>query len=179
MSQTRTTDLRKAAAVTPAPRSPAPLAIARVAEEWPQLWFSARQQEWASLVIVPAAADSAAALFVANALVESASLYSESAVHLVNGIGSGHTAAAEIVAELKLSTLRGETSIIAVDCPLTSHAAIHIARASDAAILLVPLGLARVDGARQALEMIGQERFLGSVTLKNGRMKRSKRTERL
>jgi hypothetical protein len=169
MRQALSTELRKNVPATPASRTPAPLSASPVAEEWPQLWFSASERHWSSLVIVPAAPDSAAALFVANALVESARLYSEGEVTLVNGIGSGHAAANEIVSSLRAQALRGNQSIVAVDCPLTSHAAIHIARAADAAILLVPLGATKLDGARKVMEAIGADRLIGSVTLKGGK----------
>lgn len=166
MGQALTTELRKSVTATPALRPPASLGTAHVGDEWPQLWFSARQQKWNALVIVPASSDGATALFIANNLVESARLYCEDEVQLVNGIGAGHVAANEIVAALKLAAQQGTQSIIAVDCPMTSHAAIHIARAADAAILLVPLGAARLTSARQTIDAIGRGRFIGSVTLK-------------
>jgi hypothetical protein len=151
---------------------PTPAGGVRIAEEWPQLWFATREREWSSLVVVPAAAGGTTAQLAARALAESARLYTEGDVHFVDGVGADHAAAAGIVAAMEDAARRGEPSIVAVDCPLASAAAIRIARAADAALLVVPLGAARLEGARRVLDAIGRERVIGSLVTSRGRRAR-------
>jgi len=134
------------------------------AGEWPQLWFALLRREWSSLVVVPADRG-VPALFAARALVGVARLYRHGTIHLLQAESVGPAAAGAVVATAGDIAARGEQSIIAVDCPLAHHAAIHIARSADAALLVVPLGTTALAAARRVVECVGRERFIGSVAV--------------
>lgn len=176
MSQSTSTELRRVVTNTPVTNTPITPGAAQRSDEWAQLLFAAQQRNWLSLAIVPAGAGGASAQYVANALADVARLYHQGNVHLFNGVGAAPGAAAEIVAEMRMASSRRELSMVAVDFPMTNAAAIHIARAADAAILLVPLGVAHIQGARHVIDAIGRERVLGCLTVQVG--KRSKRNAR-
>lgn len=141
--------------------APAP---SELGPEWPQLWFALVQRAWSSLAIVPVGPD-VPALFAASALASAGRLYRHWMVHLLDAEGAGPPAAGSVVDAAADIAARGEQSIIAVDSPLANHAAIHIARSADAALLLVPLGRAGLVAARRTIECIGRERFIGSVAV--------------
>jgi D-arabinose 1-dehydrogenase-like Zn-dependent alcohol dehydrogenase len=168
------TELQKAVTTSPATRTPVHSGAVHRADEWAQLLFAAKQQEWSSLVVVPASSGGASALVVANALAEAMRLYSRSEVHLFNALGADHVVASETVAAMQDASAQGESSIVAVSFPMTNAAAIHIARAADAALLLVPLGVAQIESVRHTIEAIGRERVIGSLTMRPGTGSRRK-----
>lgn len=177
MAQPISTELQKVTTTSPTTRTPATSGFGQRSDEWAQLLFATQQREWTSLVVVPAAAGGASTMTVASPLADVMRLYSTSNVHLFNGFGADHVIAIEIVAGMRAASACGESSIVAVSFPMTNAAAIHIARAADAALLVVPLGVTHIEGARHVIDAIGRDRVIGSLTVRAGEgFKRSART---
>jgi hypothetical protein len=54
-------------------------------------------------------------------------------------------------------------SIVALDCPLESQAALLFARSAGAAILVVAMERTRLQDAERVKQLVGESRFLGAV----------------
>jgi hypothetical protein len=85
---------------------------------------------------------------------------------LIDATGAEPGAVGEILAGAGDAVARGAQVIIALDSPLTNPAAIPIARSADAALLTVRLGGSKITAARQTIESIGRECFIGTVALR-------------
>jgi hypothetical protein len=132
--------------------------------DWQQLWFAALQHPWSSLVIVPAQPN-LSALPAARALVAVGRLYHQRSVHLLEAERTDPAATGFVISSAKNRVAAGEQVIIAVDSPLSHPVAIPLARAADAALLLVPLGRTRLSWARNTIDYIGRQHFIGSIAL--------------
>jgi hypothetical protein len=139
-------------------------AVAVPGREWQQLWFNLLQHRWSSLAIVPAQ-PSVSVLPAARALVAVGRVYHQGPVHLIEAEGADPAATGFVISSAKNRVAAGEQVIIAVDSPLSKPVAIPITRAADAALLLIPLGRTRLAWARQTLDCVGREYFIGSITL--------------
>jgi hypothetical protein len=62
----------------------------------------------------------------------------------------------------------GGISIVILDSVLSNPAGIPVALAADAALLCVALGQTDFESAERTVELIGAERFVGSVTIAPG-----------
>jgi hypothetical protein len=131
---------------------------------WQQAWFAARRHPWSSLVVVPAH-PGVSARFIAQALVGVGSLHGDRPVKLVDAEGTRLPAAASVLDSLSAVVGRGELAVVAVDDPVREAASIPIARAAEAALLVVPLGEGRFADARRAMDLVGRDRFIGAITL--------------
>jgi hypothetical protein len=131
---------------------------------WQQVWFAARQRPWTSLVVVPAHAGTSA-LFVAEALASVGALYGDRPVQLLNAEGERLADVAARLRSLGAIVGRQELVVVAVDAPAAQAASIPIARAVEAAILVVPLGESGFAEARHTMDLVGRDRFVGAVTL--------------
>jgi hypothetical protein len=132
--------------------------------QWQQIWFTALRRPWSSLALVPAGPGDSA-LFAAEALAAVGRLHGGRAIRLVDAEEAGLTDVADILESLAAIAGREELAVVAAGCPLTEAAAIPIARAADAALLVVPLGDAHFSGARRVVDLVGRDRFIGAVTL--------------
>jgi hypothetical protein len=147
---------------------PVPAAEPVPKAQWQQIWFAALRRPCSSLVLVPAG-PGAPVLFAAEALAAVGRLHGGRAVRLVDAEEAGLTDVADILNSLAAIAGREELAVVAAGCPFTQAAAIPIARAADAALLAVPLGVARFSGARRVVDLVGRERFIGAVTVELGR----------
>lgn len=136
-------------------------------DAWEQLWLATVATEWRSLVLVPADA-SASSLGAADALRQSAARYAERPVQLIDATHADAADVAGMLASIAGATSADGRAIVAIASPITNPAAIAIARGTDAALLVVPLGTTHFDAARQTLALIGRGRFIGSVALRSG-----------
>lgn len=135
---------------------------------WEQIWLGARATEWRSLVVVPADPD-ASSLGAAEALRHSAARYGQQPVQLIDATHAHASDVAGTLAAIAGATAGEGQTIVAIGSPITHPAAIAIARGTDAALLVVPLGVTHVAAARQTLALLGRGRFIGSVALRSGR----------
>ena len=132
--------------------------------QWPTVWFAIAQHPWSSLVLVPAD-ERLSVLPMARALMEAARLYEERPVCIIEAEHAGPSDVRAITANVRDYASQGQRIIVAVRSPLVSHPATPIARACDVAILLVPLGQAKVAEARQVIATVGHTAFLGAFTV--------------
>lgn len=133
---------------------------------WEQLWLGALASEWRSLVLVPADAE-ASSLGAAEALRHTAARYAQRPVHLIDATRA-HASDVAGMLETIAGAISGEgQAIVAVASPIAHPAAIAIARAADAALLVVALGTTHFEAARRTLALIGRERFIGGVALRS------------
>lgn len=136
----------------PAPRNAA-------AEE---AWFKLARHPWKTLLLVPTPGADVAQL--ARDVVGVAAR-SGAAVQLLDARrGSveelaGHTDA------LRTSAREGLRSIVLVDAPTDGPGALALETVSDAAVLCVTRGVARMDEAKQTVAAVGANRFIGSLLL--------------
>ena len=135
---------------------------------WQQIWFAALRRPWSSMVLVPAHPGTSA-LFIAEALVAVGRLHGERPVRLLDAEGTELPDVADVLTSLAAIRERQERAVVAAGCPLTRAASIPIARAAEAAVLVLPLGESRFSDARRALDLVGRDRFIGAVTLRLGR----------
>lgn len=138
---------------------------ARAHDEWAKLWFAAQQQPWQTLVLVPAARGTSS-IGAARALLDVAKEYHLLAVRLLDATGVRPEDVAAKIAEMADSVALGERVIVAIDCPLSNPSAIPIARAASVAVMLVPLGVAKTQDAQQSIDIVGRDRFIGSVAMR-------------
>lgn len=132
--------------------------------EWQELWFATLVRPWSSLVVVPAS-PGVSGLVVASALADVAKLHRAKPVQMVNAESTELVDANALIESVRHQTAKGELVIIAVGSLFENQASIPIARAADAALLCVELGGSDFHSAEKTLQMIGKERFLGSVNL--------------
>ena len=132
--------------------------------QWPTVWFAIAQNPWSSLVLVPAD-EHMSVLPMARALMEAARMYEERPVCIIEAENAAPSDVRTITANLRDYASRGQRIIVAVRSPLVSHPATPIARACDAAILLVPLGQTKVAAAKQVIATVGHTAFLGAFTV--------------
>lgn len=147
----------------------APPPAARVdveaAEEWSRLWFSLSERPWGSLALLPATADGSA-LGAAERLQECAQAYGAGPLHVVDAQGAAPSDVALIMSEVTDHLRRGHRVLVVVASPRASAPAIPLARATDGAVLVVPLGETGILDARRAVAAVGHARFVGSITVR-------------
>jgi hypothetical protein len=137
--------------------------------EWQRLWFATREHAWNSLAIIPSDS-SVNARLVAESLVETGRVHGERPVSLLNGVGVQLAGVQQIVDAMGSMTGNGDWIIVPVDPISENPSAVPIVRAASAALLAVRLGTSYLGTARAAIDVIGRDRFLGSVVLgKEGR----------
>ena len=131
-----------------------------------RIWMRAQSREWKTLAVVPAAeSDTPAAFDFAHLLMETGLQHGDRitvadlrAVRLLNA-----PAILQVVASCVDS---GARVIFGTRSIAENVASIRFAKAADCAILCVSLGSTTVASAREAIDQIGKERFLGTVILR-------------
>ena len=132
--------------------------------EWQRIWFSARQHGWNSLAIVPSHSG-IDVLAIAKALAATGRAHGERPVGVINATGVQLENVQQVIATLGALPDRGESALVPVDPIDENPSAVAIVQAASAALLVVRLGESRLGPANLTLEMIGRNRFLGSVIL--------------
>lgn len=136
-------------------------------KECQELWFRLAKTRWRSIALVPADEGGSTAALAAS-LAEVGRQLREGAVTALNlphldyitasGIADAITAAGRgegVPADLQI--------IVAIPPVLDDPLGVAVAHAVDAAVLCVDLGKARLSAARRTIELVGRERFVGSV----------------
>lgn len=130
---------------------------------WQELWVEIQGSPWTSLAVVPAV-PGLSAEGVAREVARVGGEYHGREIELVDARGLAFSGARELVE--RVSSAAGRHALVAVlDCPLGSQAALLVARAASSALLVVPVGQARLADARRTIEGVGAANFIGAVTL--------------
>jgi hypothetical protein len=137
-----------------------------------QLWFAVQRLEWASLVIVPADGNSSAIDF-GRPLYEVGHLAMGDRLRLLDAREVKLDKTAPLILDMTGASRphatgpqqRSERVLVMVESVLAAPSAIPVALAADAAILCVELGKTSLAGARETIQILGSQRFVGCITL--------------
>jgi|GEM_PF-1016760 len=129
------------------------------------LWAMLNQRgRWSSLVVVPSH-ESGSGLQVVQAIIDVASRQSSTPVHFLDAEGLEFGTAQHVVAEMMAYVEQGDRVVVLLDSVVANPVGLEVALAAERALLCVSLGTSDYTSARRTLDLIGKERFLGSVTL--------------
>lgn len=120
--------------------------------------------DWHSMVVVPASPGQSAAL-VANALVEVSTLVRGKKAELFSAEGQEVNDVSKVIVQMMQHIGNGGLAIASIDSVIAAQAGIPVTLAVDVALLVVHLGLTDTEDAKRTVEMIGQKKFLGAVTI--------------
>ena len=144
------------------------LAAARnpaISRPWEHLWFTLLSRgEWSSLAIVPASPD-IDTLVVARSLAWVGHAYLDQPVLVIDAT---RVMPAEVASRLRANNERvaaGARVLMALGSPTERAACIPMVRGVDAAVLVVRPGTTGLTEARQVIDVVGSNRFLGAITL--------------
>ena len=129
-----------------------------------RLWFATLKKEWSSLAVFPAHPGGSAQI-VGKALAQVASLHKDSPIKLINATGTDLAGASRLIIDMTSHVGMGGLAIVVLDSVISNPAGIPVALAADAALLCVQLGDADVDSGKRTIELIGEQRFVGAVTV--------------
>jgi hypothetical protein len=135
-----------------------------------QLWFSLHKLEWASLVLVPGDEDGSVINF-AQPLFRVAQLAMGDRVRLLDARDVKLNRTAPLILDMSGQTSRAggasrsERVLVMVESVISHPSGVPIALAADAAVLCVEMGKTSLSAARQTLQILGAQRFIGCVTL--------------
>ena len=132
--------------------------------EMQRLWFATLKKDWNSLVVLPAH-PGGAATGVARALAQVASLHKDSAIKLISGEGADLQNASRLIIDMTTHVAAGGLVIVVLESVVSNPAGIPVALAADAALLCIQLGETDFESAERTVELIGESRFVGAVTL--------------
>ena len=122
--------------------------------------------EWNSLAVVPA---SGSASVVANALVEVSNLMRSQQAKLFSTEGLELTGVSKVIIDVHSHVEKGGLAIVTVDSLVARQTGVPLVMSVDAALLVVHLGVTRMEDARQTVEIVGPGKFIGTVTLESDR----------
>ncbi|WP_329731544.1 hypothetical protein [Archangium sp.] len=129
------------------------------------LWAMLNQRgRWSSLVVVPSH-EGGSGMQVVQAILEVANKQSSTPVHFLDAEGLEIGAAQHVVAEMMAYVEQGDRVVVLLDSVVANPVGLEVALAAERALLCVSLGTSDYTSARRTLDLIGKERFLGSVTL--------------
>ncbi|WNG32374.1 hypothetical protein F0U61_01200 [Archangium violaceum] len=129
------------------------------------LWAMLNQRgRWSSLVVVPSH-EGGSGFQAAQAILEVASKQGSTPVHFLDAEGLELGAAQHVVNEMMAYVEQGDRVVVLIDSVVSNPVGLEVALAAERALLTVALGTSDYTSARRTLDLIGKERFLGSVTL--------------
>lgn len=129
-----------------------------------RLWFAALRREWSSLAVLPGHPEGSAE-GVAQALARVARLHKDEGVKVISARGADLAATSRLIIDMTTHVAQGGLCIVVLDSVLTNPAGIPLALAADAALLCVELGEADSESAKRTVELVGDSRFVGAVTV--------------
>jgi hypothetical protein len=140
--------------------------VARVpSREIQELWFASLKKTWHTLALVPVQ-KGRSILPLAHALAAMGRFHRGAALRVVSAEGMGLDEVAEFALGGFEAQLRDEGGRILVLEPISVNPfGTAIALAADAAILCVEYGVSTLTEARDTIEQIGRERFVGAATI--------------
>ncbi|XXF78094.1 hypothetical protein P2318_34375 [Myxococcaceae bacterium GXIMD 01537] len=132
--------------------------------ELQKLWLALQRHPWKTLAVLPAH-PGGSGLSAARAILEAGAPYPEAGpLHLVDATSVEEATCEGLLRELKAHAAEGR-AVVALASPLERPVGLRVALATDAALLAVTLGDTRLGDAQRTVDLVGHERFLGSVTL--------------
>jgi len=135
-----------------------------------QLWFSLQRREWSTLVAVPADREMSVMNFV-RPLYEVGRLAMGEKLRLIDARDVKLTRTAALILEMTAGGARGPggldggRALLLIESVLSHPSGVPVALAADAALLCVELGKTSIAAARETVQIVGAQRFLGCITL--------------
>ncbi len=129
------------------------------------LWamLNARHR-WSSLVVVPSHG-AGSGMQTAQAILEVGSKQGATPIHFLDAEGLELGSAEHVVNEMLAYVEQGDRVVVLIDSVLANPVGLEVALAAERALLCVTLGDSDITSARRTIDLIGKERFVGSVTL--------------
>lgn len=124
--------------------------------------------DWTSLAVVPASGP-ISAWVVANALVEVSNLMRSQPAKLFSTEGLELTGVSKVIIDVHSHVEKGGLAIVTLDALVARQTGVPLVMSVDAALLVVHLGVTRMEDARQTVEIVGPGKFIGAVTLESDR----------
>jgi hypothetical protein len=121
---------------------------------------------WQSLVVVPAS-PSMSASAIADAMVEVAKLARGAPARLFLTEGLEKAGVSKLIVEMSQHIDSGGLAVVCIESVISQQAGVPIALASDAALLVVNLGVTKMEDAENTVGIIGKQKFLGSITIES------------
>lgn len=128
------------------------------------LWTLLNQRPWSSLVVVPAHPGGSGRK-TAEAILEVGTAHRSSPIHLLDAEGLPLGGASALVREMMAYVQQGDRVVVTLDSVIANPVGLEVALAAQRALLCVSLGTTDFASARRTIDMIGKERFAGSVTI--------------
>jgi hypothetical protein len=136
-----------------------------------QLWFSLQRREWSTLVVVPADREMSVTDF-GRPLYEVGRLAMGEKLRLVDARDVKLTRTAPLILDMTaggpmrgIGGQAGERVLVLIESVLSHPSGVPVALAADAALLCVELGKTSMAAARETVQIVGAQRFLGCITL--------------
>lgn len=123
---------------------------------------------WNSLAVIPAAPQVSVG-GIAAALVEVSHLVRGRQAKLFSAEGLEMAGVSRIIVDMMRQVDEGGLAVVTVDSVLSTQSGVPVTLAADAALLVVHLGATAIDDARRTVELIGEGKFIGAVTLETAR----------
>ncbi len=129
------------------------------------LWAMLNQRHrWSSLVVVPSHVGGSGQQ-TARAILEVGTKQGTTPIHFLDAEGLELGSAQHVVNEMLAYVEQGDRVVVLIDSVISNPVGLEIALAAERALLCVTLGDSDFSSARRTLDLIGKERFVGSVTL--------------
>ncbi len=132
--------------------------------ELQRLWFATLKRDWSSLVVLPAH-PGGAAINVARALAQVAAVHKDAPIKLISGEGADLQNASRLIIDMTTHVASGGLAIVVLESIVSNPAGIPVALAADAALLCIQLGDTDFESAQRTVDLLGESRFVGAVTL--------------
>ena len=132
--------------------------------DWQRLWFWLRTKNWSPLALVPTD-PGIDAFAVAERLVAVGQANGAPGLTLLNGCGARTKDIQPVLETVESAKSRGGMVVVVCDAVDASSATLPIVRAASAVLLLVRLGESKLDSAKKAVDAIGRDRVLASITV--------------
>jgi hypothetical protein len=120
--------------------------------------------DWTSLVVVPATPGLSGRI-VAEALAEVCGLVRGKAAKLFAAEGLEVQAVSKLVVELTEHVSDGGLAVVSIDSVLSRQAGVPVLLWAERALLVVHLGVTKLDDAKKTAQLVGETKLLGAVTL--------------
>ena len=160
----------------PVAETTTPLAMDQAAEpsrsetafEWQRFWIRLQQTAWSSLAIIPVDAGIDVHSVVTH-LVTAGRQADTQGVSALAAVGLPASRAQEIIQACETAHTSGQRVVVACDPLAENPATLAISRAVSGVLLVARLGESRISTAKRAVDAIGRERVIASITLERAR----------
>ena len=119
---------------------------------------------WSSLTVVPASPGQSAAV-IAHALTEVSTIVRGQEARLFSMEQMEMRAVSMSLVDITHHVDAGGLAIALVDSVISRQTGVPVTIATDATLLVVHLGVTKMEDARRTVELIGEKKFIGAVVI--------------